>query len=418
MEQFLPPLDRLRVLQINGYQSPGRRFNGLALKEPLFQRGIDSQHFVWEKDKIEDGVVTVENPNFRKVSRLTRGVENVLSLQSQLYQNSRHIRALPQYIDANLIHFHIIHSNYLSMQSLPKMTREKPSVWTLHDPWAMTGHCIHPFECTRWQQSCGNCPDLKTDFALRVDTTRLNFQLKKFAIQRSNLQVIVASNWMESRVKQSPIFDGIQIHKIPFGLDLDYFKARDQAAAKHRLGIDSDRLVLCFRSIENDFKGLKYAIEALEALNVSVPICLLTLNDKGRIEHLKGRYQVVELGWINDDEVMRDVYDATDIFMMPSLADSFGLMAVEAMTFGKPTVCFNTTALPEVIFAPDAGLAVPPRDSVALRAAIERLVENPEERLQRGIKSRELAEIHYDINLQAYRVAQVYRSTVAARNSL
>jgi glycosyltransferase involved in cell wall biosynthesis len=418
MVQVIQNSANLRVLQINGYQSPGRRFNGLSLTAPLAQRGIDSKHFVWERDKIESNVVTIEDPSVRQFSRMTRGVERVLSLQSTLYQNARHIRALPEYVEADLLHFHIIHSNFLSMHSLPRMTREKPSVWTLHDPWVMTGHCIHPFECNRWQKSCGKCPDLKTDFALNFDTTWLNFQLKKFALRRAKLQVIVASSWMENLVRKSPIFDGVEVHKIPFGLDLDYFKLRSQSAAKEKLGVDASRLVLSFRSVDNDFKGLKYVVEALERLNANVPICLLTLNDKGRIEHLKEKFQVIELGWINDDEVMRDVYDATDVFIMPSLADSFGLMAVEAMTFSKPTICFNTTALPEVIFSPEAGLAVPPRDSEALSVAIKRLAEDPEERRQRGLRSRELAEKHYDINVQADRIANVYRNVHATRNEI
>ncbi|PJI51494.1 hypothetical protein CTI14_59400, partial [Methylobacterium radiotolerans] len=68
----------------------------------------------------------------------------------------------------------------------------------------------------------------------------------------------------------------------------------------------------------NDFKGLQYVIEALDRLQTQVPICLLTLNDKGRIEKFKDRFQVVELGWTNDDSVMQDVYSATDLFLMPS----------------------------------------------------------------------------------------------------
>lgn len=408
MEHLRKNVNQLKVLQVNGYQSPGRRFNGLSLKPHLAALGVSSKHLVWEQDRTEEDVVTLQGTAVRKINRLTRGVERVLSLQSQLYTNGKHIKCLPEFQEADLVHYHIIHSGFLSMQSLPSLTALKPTVWTLHDPWAMTGHCIHPFDCQHWKTGCGKCPNLDTDFKINADTTALNFRLKRFAYRKSNLELIVASTWMENMVKQSPLFEGVPVHKIPFGLDLEFFKARDQAQAKARLGIDADRLVLCFRSVMNDFKGLQYVIEALDQLQVEVPICLLTLNDRGRIDRFKERFQVIELGWTNDDEVMRDVYDATDLFLMPSLADSFGLMAVEAMTFGKPTVCFEGTALPEVIFAPQAGIAVPSRDSVALVDAIKRLVLNPEERLQRGTRSRQLAEQHYDIQKQAKRMAEMY----------
>ncbi|WP_418910216.1 glycosyltransferase [Achromobacter mucicolens] len=281
----------------------------------------------------------------------------------------------------------------------------------------MTGHCIHPFSCQRWKTGCGQCPDLKTDFAIQRDTTALNFRLKQMAYRRSNFEILVASSWMENMVRQSPLMDGVPVHKVPFGLDLDFFKPGDQAAAKARLGIEPHRLVLCFRSVVNDFKGLQYVIEALDRLQTQVPICLLTLNDKGRIEKFKDRFQVVELGWTNDDSVMQDVYSATDLFLMPSLADSFGLMAVEAMACGKPTICFEGTALPEVVFTPEAGLAVPSRDSAALAAAMERLIGDPQERLARGARSRQLAEQHYDIRLQAERMVDVYERVIHGRQS-
>lgn len=407
----------MRVLQVNGYQSPGRRFNGLSLKPHLEALGVSSKHFVWEQDRQEEGVVSLHGKLLRKVNRLTRGVEKVLSLQSQLYSNGMHMRRMEAFREADLVHYHIIHSGFLSMQSLPAMTAEKPSLWTLHDPWAMTGHCIHPFSCQRWKTGCGQCPDLKTDFAIQRDTTALNFRLKRMAYRRSNFEILVASSWMENMVRQSPLMDDVPVHKVPFGLDLDFFKPGDQAAAKARLGIEPHRLVLCFRSVVNDFKGLQYVIEALDRLQTQVPICLLTLNDKGRIEKFKDRFQVVELGWTNDDSVMQDVYGATDLFLMPSLADSFGLMAVEAMACGKPTICFEGTALPEVVFTPEAGLAVPSRDSAALAAAMERLIGDPQERLARGARSRQLAEQHYDIRLQAERMVDVYERVIHGRQS-
>ncbi|KXJ66888.1 glycosyl transferase [Achromobacter xylosoxidans] len=404
-------------MQVNGYQSPGRRFNGLSLKPHLEALGVSSKHFVWEQDRQEEGVVSLHGKLLRKVNRLTRGVEKVLSLQSQLYSNGMHMRRMEAFREADLVHYHIIHSGFLSMQSLPAMTGDKPSLWTLHDPWAMTGHCIHPFSCQRWKTGCGQCPDLKTDFAIQRDTTALNFRLKRMAYRRSNFEILVASSWMENMVRQSPLMDDVPVHKVPFGLDLDFFKPGDQAAAKVRLGIEPHRLALCFRSVVNDFKGLQYVIEALDRLQTQVPICLLTLNDKGRIEKFKDRFQVVELGWTNDDSVMQDVYSATDLFLMPSLADSFGLMAVEAMACGKPTICFEGTALPEVVFTPEAGLAVPSRDSAALAAAMERLIADPQERLARGARSRQLAEQHYDIRLQAERMVDVYERVIHGRQS-
>ena len=403
----------MRVLQVNGYQSPGRRFNGLSLKPYLAELDIQSKYFVWEKDKQELDVIGLDGKWTHRLNRGIRGLEKALSIQSLLYPHSLQLAKLPEFQEADVVHYHIIHSRYFSILSLPHLTHLKPTVWTLHDPWAMTGHCIHPFDCERWRIGCGECPALDIDFKINFDTTALAFKLKNFAYSRSKLELIVASSWMEERVRQSPLLSRFPVHRVPFGLDLDYFRPGDSVEAKRRLGIDSQRLVICFRSVDNDFKGLQYVMGALDKLDLDIPICLLTLNDKGRIDRFRDRFQIVELGWTNDDALLRDAFDATDVFLMPSLAEAFGLMAIEAMASGKPTICFEGTALPEVIFAPDAGVAVAKRDATALAEAIIRLATNPEERIQRGMRSRQLAEKYYDIHDQARHVADIYRNVLS-----
>ena len=128
-----------------------------------------------------------------------------------------------------------------------------------------------------------------------------------------------------------------------------------------------------------------------------------------------GKFQIVELGWTNDEDLMVASHQAADFFVMPSTAEAFGLMAAEAMACGRPVICFEGTSLPGVTFAPEAGLAVPARDAVALAAAMTRWIENPEEVSKRGRRSRELAEAHYGVDLYVERLAAVYRSAVERR---
>ena len=89
---------------------------------------------------------------------------------------------------------------------------------------------------------------------------------------------------------------------------------------------------------------------------------------------------------------MLDTYRAADLFVMPSPAEAFGMMAVEAMACGKPVIVFDGTSLPDITNTPRVGLPVPNSDVDALASAIRRLIENKQERFERGIAGRALAE--------------------------
>ena len=404
----------MKILQVNGYESPGRRFNGLSITPLLKAHDIESQHLVWEKDTQNPDVLTFGGNSTRKINRIVNRVERLTSTQSMFYPHAKQMMKMSAFKEADVLHLHIIHSGFMSLSHLPEITRRKPTVWTLHDPWAMTGHCVYPFECTRWKTGCGSCPDLNIHFPLLRDTTRFLFKYKKRSYQKSKFDVIVASQWMRDMVEASPLFEDVDIHHVPFGLDLNFFSPTASPDARKRFGIPDDSLVICFRAVDNQFKGLSYIIEALERIKTDQPICLLTLNSKGLMERFSDRFQLVELGWTNDEQEARDAFVASDIFLMPSIVEAFGVMAIEALACGKPVVVFDGTSLPEVTFAPDVGVSVPMHDGVALYEALQRLIDNPDERVERGLKGREIAEQHYGDELYAKRLADVYK-TVAAK---
>ncbi|MGB7815442.1 MAG: glycosyltransferase family 4 protein [Methylotenera sp.] len=403
----------MKVLQINGYESPGRRFNGLSITPLLKKHGIESRHLVWEKDTQNPEVLTFDGDWTRKINRLVNRVERITSLQSVLYPHASQMLKMPAFQEAELLHLHIIHSGFLSLSDLPKITHLKPTVWTLHDPWAMTGHCVYPFDCKRWQIGCGNCPDLDIHFPLLRDHTRFLFNYKRRAYNNSKFDIIVASKWMRDMVEASPLFEGVHIHQVPFGLDLNFFSPVAAPSARKRFGIPENALVICFRAVINETKGLAYVIQALERIKTKQPVCLLTLNSKGLMERFSDRFQLVELGWTNDEELTRDAFVASDIFLMPSIAEAFGVMAIEAFACGKPVIVFEGTSLPEVTFAPDVGVSVPMRDVEALYQALQRLIDNPQEREERGRKGRKMAELHYGDDMYARRLAEVYRMVAA-----
>jgi glycosyltransferase involved in cell wall biosynthesis len=73
-----------------------------------------------------------------------------------------------------------------------------------------------------------------------------------------------------------------------------------------------------------------------------------------------------------------DLIGAADVVVLPSLAESFGFVLVEAMSLGKPVVGTTTGGVPEVVRDGETGLLVPPGDASALAVAIARVLESPD----------------------------------------
>jgi len=106
-------------------------------------------------------------------------------------------------------------------------------------------------------------------------------------------------------------------------------------------------------------------------------------------------YRIVDLRWVDDEALYPLVCSACDVFLMPSLAEAFGLTAVEAMAAGRPVVCIEGTALPAVTHAPECGIAVPASDAAALRASVDRLAADPSEAARRGRLGRSIVAEDY-----------------------
>src|SRR5262245_33630575 len=205
----------MNVLHVNYTDKLGYRFNGGALIAWLRANGHQATHAVGVKQATGDVSFNMCPDPYRTIgSRVLRGINNIeqcLSLQNILYPQSFLLPFNAQFRKAEIIHFHIIHNVQFSYLSFPWLTKLKPAVWTLHDPWALTGHCIHPFECEGWKTGCTPCPHLDYPFAIRKDRAWLNYKIKSIVYGRSNLELIVSSKWMKNKVEESPLLSRFKI---------------------------------------------------------------------------------------------------------------------------------------------------------------------------------------------------------------
>src|SRR6185503_15620020 len=116
--------------------------------------GIDARMYVHHSQVDRPDVVYHPNSGIVLNDFLSR-IEKGFSLHSILPTHSSDIMKNNFYKEADIVHLQLIHaSQFFSLLSLPSMGRQKKLVLTLHDPWMLTGHCVHPIECQRWKIGC------------------------------------------------------------------------------------------------------------------------------------------------------------------------------------------------------------------------------------------------------------------------
>lgn len=400
----------MKILQVGYIDTTGRRFNGTDLSKQLRKVGIESENCVFFKRTKDSNTYLLVS--FWGYQILWAGIyllEKLFSLQSVLYPFSFFLSYKKFFKNSDVIHYQVIHKGFFSLLSLPRLTRLKPTVWTLHDPWAMTGHCIYPYKCKNWATGCGGCNNLSTPISMIIDNSKMMWNLKRKVYKKSKIDIVVASKWMYDMAKQSPLLENFKIHLIPFGIDLNVYKPNNPTQARVKLGIDKDNFVIAFRSRDSEYKGQEYIKECLKKIKSNKPITILTVDQKGKLNELKNKFQVIELGWSDNDQMMVDFYNACDVFLMPSIAEAFGLMAIEAMACGKPILTFKGTSLEQVIFAPLGGIAVPMRDSDALANELQKIIDNPILGKKIGEQAFKIARENYDEKIYINKLANLYK---------
>ena len=158
-------------------------------------------------------------------------------------------------------------------------------------------------------------------------------------------------------------------------------------------------------------KGLPYLIEAMRATDCKLVLCGTGPEEK-RIRKMISKYGLgdrIEIkGWVSEEEKAR-LMGTCRFFVMPSLYESYGLAALEALSYGKPIVCTDVDGLPGNV--KDAGYYVKPRDPAGLAAAINTL--NSDEELRADLSGKAIKvsrEVTWD--QQILKVESLFRSVI------
>jgi glycosyltransferase involved in cell wall biosynthesis len=279
---------------------------------------------------------------------------------------------------------------------------------------AFTGGCHFDDGCGKFASGCGACPQLGSNDP--SDLSRDIFQRKLAALHRlpsRQLHVVVLNQGMVATVKASPLLGKFPVSVIPNGLDTNAFAPRNKQAARESLGLPMDKRIILFaaESIALRRKGFEMLLSALAGLKEPNALLVVSIG-RGKTQ-INGPITHRHLGSFQDDRMLSIVYSAADLFVFPSLQETFGQTALEAMACGTPVVGFDGVGcIPELISCGITGRKVPVGDVAALRSAIAELLQDPPRLEEMSIQCRRVVVEKFNLELQAKRYAQLYQSLI------
>lgn len=225
-------------------------------------------------------------------------------------------------LDLLHVHYAIPHASaaYFARQILKKEGRDIPFITTLHG----------------------------TDITL-VGKDQTYAPVVTFSINESDAITAVSDNLREETYKSFPIEKDIKV--IPNFVDTHRFHQTDKRHFKQMLAPNGER-ILAHVSNFRKVKRVEDVIRIFERVHEKVPAKLLMIGDgpeRQSAEELCRHLRICnDIRFLGKQEQMNEILSITDLFLLPSQYESFGLSALEAMACGVPVVSTNAGGLPEI----------------------------------------------------------------------
>ncbi|HBN55801.1 MAG TPA: hypothetical protein DD414_03415 [Lachnospiraceae bacterium] len=329
------------------------------------------------------------------------------------YSRRRILSFIKKY-QIDLVHLNNAHGNFLGIQDIAMIAKACPVVWTLHDFWAMTGHCSFPYGCTdRWKKDCSACPRLDNYPALRKDVSHRLWESKKEAFRRYPICFTVPSEWMREQFEASYL-KGLPCRLIYNSLDLSVWKPLDKQKIRARYGLEGSKNIIGFIAADpqKKLKGMELLLEALSHIPNARNYLLLVAGREGSLlERLNGTFETRCLGYLDSQKALNEFYAASDLLVNPSLYETFGLTNIEALACQTPVAAFPVCTMPEILES-SCGWIAPEVSAGALADTIVRAFSDKSVLEEKGRAGRRRVEEVFSEEKMLDAFEDLYRTTL------
>lgn len=371
----------MKVLHINTTDiTGGAGIAAFRLHNALRKEGIDS--FMLVQSKKSENKYVFKNSGIPYINKLRSEADNLFSRfalknKQNLFSVSRladNVNRKIKKINPDIIHLHWITGGFIKIESLEKFNI--PILWSLHDMWPFTGGCHYDNECKKYESECIDCPFLKKGSYI----SRKVFKRKeKTYKQIKNLNINGLSKWLANCAENSSLFSNNKIYNISNCNDSNEFFPIPKEEAKKQLSVSVNKKLILFGAVAATIdkrKGFDLLKEALTNMQIKSDKILSVFGSDQKqeteVDGLKYHY----LGHISEKNLLRTVYSAADVVVVPSRQENLSNVVVESLACGTPVVAFNIGGMSDMIIHKENGYLAEEFNTNDLQKGIEWVLNN------------------------------------------
>ncbi len=372
----------LNVVHIQ-YSTQSAGGAALRIQSALIKAGVNSQILSLQKDlPLVDKVIYLSKKQ-RFVAKINTRIQNFLSKKipakfglfsfSGLSNNISNHGIIQQ---ADIIYIHWVQNGFLSIKNLEQLAQlNKPIIFFMHDMWGISGGCHYSFKCENFTTGCKSCQMFPSGGNM---PEKLYQKKSNFYNHFNNLYFVTPSNWLYNCAKKSLLTAQKPVHYIPNLLDNTIFKPYNKTVARQILNLASDETVIAFGavSITSPYKGWIYLQQALMLLKKQfastqkITVLIFGSGYNKQIAELIP-FNTKFMGYLSDEYATAIVYNATDVFIAPSVAESFGYVIFESLNCGTPVVSFNVGGITDMVMHKQNGYLAKLGDAEDIAAGVQ-----------------------------------------------
>jgi N-acetyl-alpha-D-glucosaminyl L-malate synthase BshA len=236
-----------------------------------------------------------------------------------------------------------------------------------------------------------------------------------FCIDQSDAVTAVSASLRDDTRRQMPVTSDIAV--IANFLDCAAPRRVPDPALRARLAGPEEKLVIHVSNLR-PVKQVDAVVRVFARIRERVPARLLIVGEGPELS--KAEQLIDELGVSEHVELVGEAQDVTgllsvsDLFLLPSLQESFGLSALEAMACGVPVVASNVGGLPEVVIEGVTGFLHPPADVEQMAASGIRILSDPALHARMAADGERLAIERFSSDRIVPQYEALYERTLAA----